>query len=116
MNKIIHIPLRLLGAAGLGHAEQITHSSFEKIDQWFISEPTVNLPSGKFYPEIVIRGGDTILVSAGGCVQTGGHGQTWKRYVDPQGPNSDRLYHELIGGLPGANEMRIQDFLTSYQG
>jgi hypothetical protein len=36
--------------------------------------------------------------------------------VDPQGPNSDRLYHGLIGGLPGANEMRIQDFLNSYQG
>ena len=79
--KTIGFPLRilgafaLLGAAGLGHAaEQITHYTYSngKIDQFFISEPTVTSAGGKFYPEILMRGGDTILVSAGGCVQTGG--------------------------------------------
>ena len=41
-------------------------------------------------------------MQAGGCVQTGGAGKTWKRYVDPSGPNSDRLYHGLIQ-IPGVD-------------
>ena|SRR5579872_4134104 len=106
----------LLGAAGLGHAaETITHQTFGKIDQYVISEPTVTSPVGKFYPGILIRGGDTVFVSAGGCVQTGGHGSTWKRYVDPSGPNSDRLYHGLLM-LPFTNPMRLLDFQNSYHG
>lgn len=106
-----------LGAAGLGHAEQISHSTFEKVDQWFIREPDVDRES-KVYHQIVIRPGDTVLVAAGGCAQTGGSGKTWKKYVDPQGPNSDRFYHGLIGGLPGFGTVtiRIQDFLHSYGG
>jgi hypothetical protein len=131
MKKIFSLTWNLLGAfallglAGSGHAEQISHSTFGNIDQWFISEPAVNLPlpsfpngdveAGKFYEQISFRPGDTLLVSAGGCVQTGGHGLTWKRYVDPQGPNSDRLYHGLIG-LPGLPVMRFQDFFNQYQG
>src|SRR4051794_30646091 len=113
----------LLGGAGLSRAEQITQSTFGNVDQWFIREPVVNLPlksgsteeQGKFYSQITITGGDTIFVSAGGCVQTGGHGLTWKRYVDPQGTNSDRLYHgRLI--LPGLGDMRIDDFMNWYGG
>jgi hypothetical protein len=123
MKKTIGFPLRilgafaLLGAAGLGHAaEQITHYTYSngKIDQFFINEPTVT-SGGKFYPEIVMRGGDTILVSAGGCVQTGGRGATWRRYVDPSGPNSDRLYHGIVG-LAYLNQMRLLDFMNSYRG
>ena len=87
--------LALLGAAGLGQAENISHSSVGKIEQWQISEPTVTT-SNKNYDGILLRPGDTVFVSAGGCVQTGGKGKTWKRYVDPQGANSDRLYHGLI--------------------
>jgi hypothetical protein len=49
------------------------------------------------YPEVKLGSGDTFIVKACGCVQTGGNGKTWKRYVDPSGPNSDRLYHGLIG-------------------
>ncbi len=49
--------------------------------------------------------GDSVLVEAGGCVQTGGSGKTWKRYVDPSGSNSGprdpQLYHGSID-LPGA--------------
>jgi hypothetical protein len=112
----------LLGGTG-GQAEEITHNSFDNVDQWLIREPIVNLPlkpgttieQGKYYNQIGITGGDTILVSAGGCVQTGGHGLTWKRYVDPQGPNSDRLYHGRIT-LPGLHEMRIEDFMNQYGG
>lgn len=43
--------------------------------------------------------GDHVTVSGGGCVQTGGHGRTWKRYVDPASDND--LYHGLIT-IPGA--------------
>ena len=57
--------------------------------------------------------GDIITVQAGGCVQTGGSGDTWKRYVDPSGSNSDRLYHGLIpipGVTPGL--VRIAGWLN----
>ncbi|MET7656511.1 hypothetical protein [Streptomyces sp. NPDC005486] len=43
--------------------------------------------------------GDHVTVTAGGCVQTGGHGLTWKRYVDPASDGD--LYHGLIT-VPGA--------------
>lgn len=45
-----------------------------------------------------------------GCVQTGGTGLTWKRYVDPSGKDSDRLYHGFIQ-LPGRPMMRIQNLI-----
>jgi hypothetical protein len=48
------------------------------------------------YPAIVFVPGDVVTVKADGCVQTGGKGLTWKRYVNPSGPNSDHLYHGLI--------------------
>jgi len=65
-----------------------------------IDQPVVNTPATA-YPDVTYQPGDTITVEAGGCVQTGGRGQTWKSYVNPQGDNSDRLYHGLIW-LPGA--------------
>ncbi len=65
-----------------------------------IDEPNVTLPSEQF-PQVTYQAGDEITVDAGGCAQTGGSGATWKLYVNPQGPNSDRLYHGLIW-LPGA--------------
>src|SRR5438105_9059582 len=48
------------------------------------------------YIDIAFQIGDSVTIDAGGCVQTGGIGPTWKRYVNPQGPNSDQLYHGLI--------------------
>ena len=53
------------------------------------------------YQTIRFQPGDRISLNGGGCVQTGGSGRTWKRYVNPQGPNSDRLYHGLVQ-IPGA--------------
>ncbi len=52
------------------------------------------------YPNIRFNPGDTIRVDAQGCVQTGGHGATWKDYVNPQGDNSGTLYHGEIM-IPG---------------
>ncbi len=65
-----------------------------------ISEPNVRAKiSG--YPQVTFSPGDRVLVMAGGCVQTGGFGPTWKRYVRPTGPDSDRLYWGTID-IPGA--------------
>lgn len=65
-----------------------------------IDQPVVNQRE-KDYPQIRFAAGDDIIVAAGGCVQTGGSGKTWKLYVNPQGNGVDRLYHGLIW-IPGS--------------
>jgi hypothetical protein len=67
------------------------------LDCW-VHEPIVTQPSTT-YPTIQFLPGDHVFVDAGGCVQTGGHGATWKRYVNPASDNG--LYHGLIA-IPGA--------------
>jgi hypothetical protein len=52
------------------------------------------------YGRITMAKGDFVVVKAGGCAQTGGHGATWKRYLDPQGSGADRHYAGTID-LPG---------------
>jgi hypothetical protein len=74
-------------------------SQFQRGLIFWIGEPDVTREQTD-YPNIPLREGDLVTIDAGGCVQTGGAGKTWKRYVDPQGPNSDRLYHGLVQ-LPG---------------
>lgn len=75
---------------------------------WRISNPTVNEASTQ-YPQIVFAPGQTVTVTATGCVQTGGAGLTWKRYVDPVGDNSATLYHGQIL-IPGAvNPLQFYD-------
>ena len=69
---------------------------------WRIFRPVIT-QAQKSYTKIKFETGDAITLEAGGCDQTGGHGATWKRYVDPQGPNSDRLYHGLMR-IPGATD------------
>lgn len=60
-----------------------------------INQPVVTQKE-TVYSSVVFVRGDHVTVQADGCVQTGGKGLTWKRYVNPSGPNSDRLYHGLI--------------------
>ena len=48
------------------------------------------------YPTVLFAPKDVVEVTADGCVQTGGHGNTWKRYVNPSGPESNTKYHGLI--------------------
>ncbi len=62
---------------------------------WRIDQPDIRLRM-KEYPQIRFQPGDQVLIHAGGCCQTGGRGRTWKRYVDPIGENTDRLYHGLV--------------------
>jgi hypothetical protein len=77
---------------------------------WRIENPNVKQKETS-YPQITFKPGDTVSIDAGGCVQTGGVGLTWKRYVNPAGPNSDHLYHGLIS-IPAVTNVliRIQDF------
>jgi hypothetical protein len=77
-------------------AEQVTrlYTSETNAEHWRITEPQVTVRS-KAYPQIVARAGDKVLVAAGGCVQTGGHGATWKRYVNPDF-GSAGLYHGQV--------------------
>ena len=63
--------------------------------QCTIDEPNVRQRE-TVYSNVVFAPGDILDVKADGCVQTGGAGATWKRYVNPSGPNSGALYHGLI--------------------
>ncbi|MBK9949300.1 MAG: M12 family metallopeptidase [Nitrospira sp.] len=83
---------------------------------YHIDEPYVQGTSIE-YPEISFDPGDTMYIQAGGCVQTGGRGRTWKRYLDPSGNNSDHLYwgtiliSGLVGDVPGAHNPPIRDHI-----
>jgi len=48
------------------------------------------------YPNIVFAPGDVLDITADGCVQRGGSGKTWERYVNPAGAGAGPLYHGLI--------------------
>src|SRR5437868_5696323 len=67
---------------------------------WRIDQPQVDTPR-KDYRQVTFQKYDEVIVTGGGCVNTRGSGQTWKRYVDPSGDNSDRLYHGRIS-IPSA--------------
>lgn len=71
-----------------------------RIRVWRIDQPVVTSPSMVGYPDISFKPGDTISISAGGCVQTGGSGATWKSYTHPQGDEADQLYSGTIQ-IPG---------------
>jgi hypothetical protein len=64
-----------------------------------IHEPNVREKS-EFFPQIVLHGGNRVYFTAHGCAQTGGHGKTWKRYLNPSGDESGKYYHGLIS-IPG---------------
>ena len=75
-----------------------------------IDRPNPKQPSTA-YPSVTFQPGDTVTIHAGGCVQSGGHGNTWHRYVNPSGGDADHLYHGLIT-IPFATETlaRIQKY------
>src|SRR5215472_10282501 len=52
-----------------------------------INQPVVDRASFE-YRSIVFSPSDLVTVTADGCVQTAGAGLTWKRYINPSGPNS----------------------------
>jgi hypothetical protein len=51
------------------------------------------------YPQVQLLAGQEITFDAGGCTQTGGHGKTWKRFLDPIS-DSPSLYTGMVS-VPG---------------
>jgi len=68
---------------------------------WAIRHPDVTRPDAA-YPSITFRRGDLVSIAAGGCVQTGGLGLTWKRYVRPMARDrsNDDMYFGSVS-IPG---------------
>jgi hypothetical protein len=95
---------------GHDQVRQVQHGDTTK---WRIDRPYVSRRDTE-YPQITFRAGDRVEVRAGGCVQTGGSGATWKLYVSPLGNNSDRLYHGLlwIPGVTGGGLQRIAGLMS----
>src|SRR6266508_6989447 len=52
------------------------------------------------YPAIAFQAGDAVQVGAGGCVNIGSSGLSWRRYVDPTGTDASRFYAGTIW-IPG---------------
>ena len=75
-------------------------------EAWHIEFPSVDR-SLTDYTAIRLNPGDVVRLSASGCVQTGGWGSTWKRYVDPDDGNGhlDSQYYGTvqIAGVTGDN-------------
>src|SRR5256885_7654801 len=90
-------------------ASETVHQSVDgAVQTWTISEPNVQQRQ-TIYPQIIFHPGDQVTVRADGCVQSGGRGKSWRRYVNPKGPRTDRFYHGLIS-IPDATRglVRIQ--------
>lgn len=72
-----------------------------------IFQPIVDQQDAVDYPMVVFQPGDDVKIEAGGCVQSGGFGSTWHRYLDPSGGNTcadgdcPGLYYGTIT-IPGA--------------
>ena len=90
---------------------KVTHTVNGNVETWRIDEPNVKKKIIEFQ-QIRFQPGDQVRVTAGGCVQTGGHGKTWKRYLDPL-PESDQLYHGMIL-IPGAIGQLPADDLSRF--
>src|ERR1043166_7623173 len=69
-------------AATPAYADDPVISDNGKVVEIRIERPVVTQRS-TLYPQVRFIPGDTVEVAAGGCVQTGGAGKTWKRYVNP---------------------------------
>ena len=74
------------------YAETVSVSRSGDVETWDIRQPIINQPV-TVYNQILIRKGDIVTITAGGCAQPGGNiGLTWERYVDPRmAPSLDYL-------------------------
>ena len=118
--------VQLVGNAGVG-ASSTASAAFALGDLPFrtlppvtISNPDVNHDWTSYQQLVGVRPGDIVTItSAGGCVQTGGHGDTWKRYLNPIAPDAPNLYHGLVAIVPFMTHThgnpppgaRIQDYV-----
>jgi hypothetical protein len=106
---VIGLSLAIAPCVGL-HAEtvqQIPGPSGHTV--WKITEPNVKQPRTE-YPQIVFQPRSWVTVDAEGCVQTGGIGETWKRYAAPAGSNANIYYRGQIF-IPGTGMTTLQPVL-----
>jgi hypothetical protein len=78
----------------------------EDLRKWTITRPNVAARMTE-YSDISFKPGEYIHVYAQGCVNIGpGNKTDWRRYVDPEGPGTDRFFHGLIW-IPGARQQGL---------
>ena len=108
---IVTAALLIAGAIQPLHADETTRCTVNGPSQTTcrIDQPVVTQRLTQ-YPQVTFHPGDQVTVNAGGCVQTGGWGATWKRYVNPSGPDSNVKYWGTIS-IPGATQgvVRLSD-------
>jgi hypothetical protein len=78
------------------------------IDCW-VNEPNVTQRWTDYGSQVQFLAGDHIYLEAGGCVQTGGSGRTWKRYVNPASDNG--LYHGTIS-IAGVGQGQLWQYVN----
>lgn len=94
--------LQISAGAQVKRERQPSFASGEKfrivtrIDEPNVRQAKTSYEDVRFQPE------DIVTITAGGCVQTGGVGKTWKRYVDPL-DGIDDYFHGLVQ-IPGATD------------
>jgi len=100
---------------------QVVAHEGSRIESWTIPMPIINRPGPVVYdgiqaaPRIEFRPGDEVVLQAGGCAQTGGSGDTWKRYVNPSGDDASRMYFGTVDIAGVTNgEVPIRDTGGSY--
>jgi hypothetical protein len=79
---ILSITLIIAANIAKGQAEKINHVISGNTETWTINNPIVYQHQTDYH-QIVFKNFDDIYVTADGCVQTGGSGSTWKKYVTP---------------------------------
>lgn len=87
--------------AGSTITEKLRTNSVNAEIIWRIDEPNVKTDL-TVYTFIRFEKGDIVSINAGGCVQTGGMGDTWKRYLNPINSDwspCDKYYGQL--NFPG---------------
>jgi hypothetical protein len=80
---------------------------------WTISRPDVRVRRVAF-PDIKFKPGDVVSIVAGGCVQSGGSGATWHRYVNPRGPQTPVLYSGTVY-IPGVIPLDSGNTFSGFQ-
>jgi hypothetical protein len=86
-------------------------------ESWRIEYPTVDRSLTQ-YSAITFNRGDVVTLSASGCVQSGGLGDTWKRYVDPDDGSGhlDSQYYgtvQIVGVTGNSNPQTIKHWIGS---
>jgi hypothetical protein len=85
-----------------------------RTEAWTIKGPFVSQRLTE-YPAIKFEPGDVVTIHADGCVQSGGHGDTWKQYVVPLtgGGDHDNMYYATLS-IDGVNPVGVPQRLAHF--